>query len=121
MSNRAKSAAALPIRDVVRSYLKTKHEMVPVSIARVSRLARLQHPDLALPDSLLADLIAREALSAGRTIHFDGKEAWPEFSLAAPATRARSNFSILRDHSRLVPASMKAPSTLEPSPAGGVQ
>lgn len=66
---------------LIRTYIKAHGGTLPVSVARTALRARAALPNAVISDSELASLIGREAVLAGRAVHFDVKNAWPEFRL----------------------------------------
>lgn len=81
MSAPSNEAISSHLQDMVQSYMRSHGRSLPVSVARLSRLARAEMPGLALSDNTLSQLIGREAVRAGHIVHFDGKDSWPQFNL----------------------------------------
>jgi len=79
----AEDPVALHVRSLVRAYMKRRHSALPISVARVVRMARHDMPNLMLSDSALATIVGAEAVKAGHSVHFDSKGQWPEFRLDA--------------------------------------
>jgi hypothetical protein len=77
----AEDPVALHVRSLVRAYMKRRHSALPISVARVVRMARHDMPNLMLSDSALAAIVGAEAVRAGHSVHFDGTRQWPEFRL----------------------------------------
>lgn len=61
-------------RGAIEAYLRTFDDDQPVPMSALMRAARRALRDIALSDEELADLIAREAIQANRTILFDDRK-----------------------------------------------
>ena len=83
MEAAAEDPTELRVRSLVRVYVNRRHSALPISVARLVRLARRDMPGLVLSDSALAAIIGAEAVKAGHSVHFDSKGQWPEFRLDA--------------------------------------
>lgn len=81
MNTAAEDPVAHHVRSLVSAYMKRRHSALPVSVARVVRMARREMPDLVLSDSALVAIVGAEAVKAGHSVHFDSKRQWPEFHL----------------------------------------
>ena len=59
------------IAGAIRSYLWSRSEQRPVSVARILHVTRYAFPDIALSDEELAELIVQELILEGCDVDFD--------------------------------------------------
>lgn len=81
MNVAANDMVPLRVRTAIRDHLKARRTTLPVSVAKLMRLARKEAEGLVLSDEVLSSFIAKEAVSVGRSVHFDNKFPWPQFPL----------------------------------------